>query len=109
MGGHARGQPLAGIAVAALIAFSLPHISETAIHSSEFYAHLTNLEAASLGILAGMLFTLMTWMVQGSRSELGELVSVAAAAFLLAAAPLNHVIVVSIDMFARLQAGPRSV
>ncbi len=96
---------IAGLTVAFLIAFSLPSVAETAIHSATFYAERTNLEAASLGLLAGMAITLMTWMVQGSRSELGELASVMGIAFLLAAVPLNHVIVVSIDMFAGLQAG----
>lgn len=48
----------------------------------------------------------MTWMERGSQTELGRLVAVVAIAFLLAAAPLNHVVVSSLEMFAALQADP---
>src|SRR5213079_3265485 len=56
-------------------------------------------------ILGGAVITLMTWMERSTESVPAKLVAAASAAFVLAAAPLNHVIVVSLEMFAALQYG----
>jgi formate/nitrite transporter FocA (FNT family) len=56
-------------------------------------------------LLGGVVITLMTWMEQGTNSVPAKLLCAIVAAFILAAAPLNHVIVVSLEMFAALQAG----
>ena len=50
------------------------------------------------------MITLMTWMEHSTESVGAKLVAAVIAAFLLAAGSLNHVIVVSIEMFAALQA-----
>lgn len=47
----------------------------------------------------------MTWMERGTDSMPAKLVAAAAAAFLLAAGHLNHVIVVSLEVFAALHGG----
>ena len=47
----------------------------------------------------------MTWMERSTESVPAKLVACVVAGFLLAAAPLNHVIVVSLEMFAALQHG----
>jgi formate/nitrite transporter FocA (FNT family) len=56
-------------------------------------------------VLGGAVITLMTWMERSSETEGAKIVAAVAAAFLLAAGSLNHVIVVSVEMFAGLHAG----
>jgi formate/nitrite transporter FocA (FNT family) len=49
--------------------------------------------------------TLMTWMEHGTESVGARLVAAAATGYLLAIGPLNHAIVVTLEMFAALQTG----
>jgi formate/nitrite transporter FocA (FNT family) len=56
-------------------------------------------------LLGGAVITLMTWMERSTEATVGKLAAAVVAAFLLAAAPLNHVIVVSLEMFVALQHG----
>ncbi|HEY2812424.1 MAG TPA: formate/nitrite transporter family protein [Acidimicrobiales bacterium] len=56
-------------------------------------------------LLGGMAITLMTWMERSTESVPAKLLAAMSVAFLLAAAPLNHVIVTSLEMFAALQHG----
>jgi formate/nitrite transporter FocA (FNT family) len=61
--------------------------------------------ALASAVLAGLAITLMTWMEHSTESIGARLVAVFGVAFLLAAAPLLHVIVVSLEMFAALFVG----
>lgn len=63
--------------------------------------------AVASAILGGGVMTLMTWMERGTDSVPGKLVSALAVAFVLAAAPLQHAIVLSLEAFAALHAGAR--
>lgn len=93
-----------GWLVSALIMGALPRLTATAVESARFYPDMgIGWTSFSLGVIGGAAITIMTWMERGSGTELGRLVSVVSIAFLLAAAPLNHVIVVSMEMFAALQ------
>jgi formate/nitrite transporter FocA (FNT family) len=56
-------------------------------------------------ILGGVVITLMTWMERSTESVPAKLAAAVSAAFVLAAAPLNHVIVVSLEAFAAHQYG----
>ena len=56
-------------------------------------------------LIGGSVITLMTWMERSTESVPAKIVAAIVAAFMLAAAPLNHVIVVSLEMFAALQHG----
>lgn len=95
---------LGGWLVAALMMDALPRLAETAVHSAQFYPDLgIGWTSFALGVLGGAAITIMTWMERGSQTELGRVVSVVSIAFLLAAAPLNHVVVSSLEMFAALQ------
>ncbi|MGH8907947.1 MAG: hypothetical protein ACRD0K_15885 [Egibacteraceae bacterium] len=47
----------------------------------------------------------MTWMERGSEQALVKVVTAVVAGFLLAAGELNHVIVVSLEIFAAFHAG----
>jgi formate/nitrite transporter FocA (FNT family) len=61
--------------------------------------------ALASAVLAGLAITLMTWMEHSTDAIGARLVAVVGVAFLLAAAPLLHVIVVSLEMFAALFVG----
>jgi formate/nitrite transporter FocA (FNT family) len=56
-------------------------------------------------VVAGAVITLMTWMERSTESVPAKLVSAVVAAFLLAAGPMDHAIVVSVEMFGALHAG----
>lgn len=93
-----------GWLVSALIMGALPRLADQAVESARFYPDMgVGWTSFSLGVIGGAAITIMTWMERGSSTELGRLVSVVSIAFLLTAAPLNHVIVVSMEMFAALQ------
>lgn len=95
-----------GYVVASLLMGALPRLAETARHTASFYSDLgIGWTSFSLGLVGGMVITVMTWMERGSSTEFGRIVAALSAGFLLAAAPLNHVIVVSLEMFAALQVG----
>ncbi len=88
-----------------LVMLGLPKLEATAIDVAAVYPSEGLVELAALGVLAGATITFMTWMEHGARSEFGKIIAVSAAAFLLAAGPLNHVIVVSLEMFAAIHTG----
>lgn len=95
-----------GWLVAGLIMGALPRLHETAIEAASFYPDLGyGWTSFALGMLGGAAITLLTWMEQGSDSEFGKIVAAVSIGFLLAAVPLNHVIVGSVEMFAALQVG----
>lgn len=56
-------------------------------------------------VLAGLVVTLMTWMERANDSAVAKIVSALTMAFLLAAGPLDHSVVGSIEMFGALQVG----
>jgi formate/nitrite transporter FocA (FNT family) len=92
---------LMGLAVA-----GFPAIRATAV---ELAAHPASqalgLHTLANMVVAGSVITLMTWMERSTESVPGKLVAAVVAAFLLAAGPMDHAIVVSIEMFAALHAG----
>lgn len=95
-----------GYIVAALMMAALPRLHDTAIETVQFYTDLgIGWPSFALGMLGGVAITVMTWMQQGSRTEFGRIASAISVAFLLAAVPLNHIIVVSLEMFAALRVG----
>ncbi len=84
----------------------LPFLNPAAVKVGDHFARMgINWTSFSSGILAGAVITLMTWMERGTESTAGKLVAAISCAFLLAAAGLNHAIVMSLDMFAALHAG----
>jgi formate/nitrite transporter FocA (FNT family) len=64
-----------------------------------------NRVAFASAVLGGAAITLMTWMERATDSVPAKLISAMAMAFVLAAAPLQHAIVISLEMFAALHAG----
>lgn len=88
-----------------LIVLALPKLHRSAIERATHFAELGLVEMIALGIIAGMAITFMTWMEHGAKSEFGKVVAVTGIAFLLAATPLAHVVVMSAEMFAALHTG----
>jgi formate/nitrite transporter FocA (FNT family) len=88
-----------------LIMSGFPKLHQTAVEVARHYPEIgTGWRSFAGAILGGAIITLMTWLERSTPSVPAKLVAAVSAAFLLAAAPLNHVIVVSLEMFAALQA-----
>lgn len=97
---------LGGWVFAWVLMGAVPHLEATATEGARHYLDLgIGWEAFALGVLAGVAITVMTWMEGSSETELGRLAAAVSVAFLLAAVPLNHVIVVSLEIFAAIHAG----
>ena len=104
--GTAATNLLGGWLIMAVIMSALPELRPTAVELASHYTELgIGWQSFSAAVLGGAIITLMTWMQRGSDAEVGKLVAAVAAAFLLAAGSLFHAIVVSLLMFAALQAG----
>lgn len=95
-----------GWLITLVVVRGLPFLNPAAIKVGTHFARMgINWTSFSSGILAGTVITLMTWMELGSDQIAGKLVAAVGCGFLLAAAGLNHAIVLSLDMFAALHAG----
>ncbi|HUR50740.1 MAG TPA: formate/nitrite transporter family protein [Mycobacteriales bacterium] len=89
-----------------LIIRGFPEWGTTAREAGAHYPQLgITGRAFALAVLGGVVITLMTWMQHNVDSMGAKLVPAVAAAFLLAAAPLNHAIVNSLLMFSALHTG----
>ncbi len=97
---------LGGWVFTGLVMLGFPDLRPTAVEVATHYAELgINLKSFAAGVVAGMVITLMTWMVTSTDAVVGKLAAAASAGFLLAAAKMNHAIVLSLVMFAALHAG----
>ena len=92
----------------ALVMTGFPDLRATALRVGSHPQSLgIGREAFASAIVAGGVITLMTWMERSTEAVVAKLISAFAIAFVLAAAPLQHAIVISIESFAALQAGAR--
>ncbi len=97
---------LAAWGLSMLVVAALPELRPTAVRLGRHYPELgITWEAFAAGILGGAVITLMTWMQRNTEGDFGRIAAAVAASFLLAAGPLNHVIVSSAEMFTALHAG----
>jgi formate/nitrite transporter FocA (FNT family) len=95
-----------GWIVMALVIGGLPELHATAVRVGSHYPQLgIGWTAFASGVLGGAVITLMTWMERGTRSVPAKLVAAIAVAFVLAAPPLDHAVVGSLEMFGALQVG----
>lgn len=105
-GGTLVSNLVGGWVMMGIVMVAFPHLNPVAVQIGSAYPKLGIGWVSFAGaILGGVVITLMTWMEQGTGSVPAKLLCAIVAAFVLAAAPLNHVIVVSLEMFAALQAG----
>lgn len=95
-----------GWVVTGLVMAGFPSVRDAALEISHKVAvqPLDDRTFANM-IVAGAVITLMTWMERSTESVPAKIVAAVTAAFVLAAGPLDHVIVVSVEMFAALHAG----
>ena len=97
---------IGGWLVAVLVVLGYPDLHEIAVvRGEEIMARALSVESFVLAVLAGAAITLMTWMERNADTEGGRLVAVMAFGFLLGGTHMNHVIVISIKMFAALHVG----
>jgi formate-nitrite transporter family protein len=97
---------LAGWLLTGLIVTALPSLRSVAVELGAHYPQLgISAESFALAILGGLVITLMTWMEQATGSMPARLIAVVAMGFLLAAGPLNHVVISALEMFAALHVG----
>ncbi|MGH9183200.1 MAG: formate/nitrite transporter family protein [Acidimicrobiales bacterium] len=93
-----------GYLMMAVVMAGLPELGGTANKVARFYPELgLGPKAFNLAILGGVVITLLTWMEVGTASIMAKLVAAGSASFVLAAAPLDHAVVVSLEMFAALR------
>lgn len=108
--GTAVGNLAGGWVMTFIMIGAVPRLSQGVI--SDVGRHYFDLgigwESFASAVLAGTVMTLMTWMERGTRSMLGKLTAAVSAAYLLAATPLVHSVVSSIEMFAALHADARA-
>jgi formate-nitrite transporter family protein len=96
----------AGWLLTLIVISGFPELEETAVEVARHYTDLgIGWESFAAAILGGVVITLMTWLQHATESIPARLAVAVAIAFVLAAAPLNHVIVVSLELFAALHAG----
>jgi len=89
-----------------LIVWGLPRVHSTSIEIANELIERTNGELVALGLMAGMAITLLTWIEESAKStDFGRTVTAIGIAFVLIAAHLNHIIVVSIEIFVALNTG----
>ena len=95
-----------GWLVTLLMMNGFPKLHHTAVEVGRQYDHIgIGWRSFSGALLGGAIITLMTWLERSTPSVPAKLVVAISVAFILAAAPLNHVVVVSMEMFAAMQAG----
>ena len=104
-GGTAITNLIGGWVLMGFVVGGLPQVRHTAVEVAQHYPQMgIGWTSFATAVLGGTVITLMTWMEHSSDSVGAKLVAAIVASFLLAAGALNHVIVVSIEMFAALQA-----
>jgi formate/nitrite transporter FocA (FNT family) len=97
---------LGGWLLVGLVTSAFPRLEPAALEVAQHYVDIgIGWRSFAGALLGGSLITLMTWMERSTESVPAKLVAAVITAFLLAAGPLNHVIVVSLEMFTALQYG----
>lgn len=89
-----------------LVISALPELDQTAMEVGRHFPDLgVNGETFASAVLAGMVMTLFTWLEHRAPEVAAKLAVAVALGFVIAAAPLNHAIVHSLEMSAALIAG----
>ncbi len=105
-GGTAAANMVGGWVFMGLAVLGFPELREAAFEFGGHYAALgITAQAFAAGVIGGASITLMTWMERGTDSVPAKLTAALSVGFPLAAARMNHAIVMSLTMFAALHAG----
>ena len=95
------GWVITGLTVAAL-----PHLRATAVAVGGHYPEMgIGWEAFAAALLGGAAITMLTWMQRTDHPVTADVIGAVGVAFVLAAPPLNHAVVSSLEMLAALHAG----
>jgi formate/nitrite transporter FocA (FNT family) len=95
------GWLLSGLTMAAS-----PKLHETAVELGRHFIDVgIGWESMAAALLGGAILTLMTWMERSTPSVPAKLVAAFSVGFVVAAAPLAHVVVTSQEMFSALHSG----
>lgn len=90
-----------GLVVVVLMMAAFPDLGEEAVASGEHFIEVGLLRSFLSAVLAGIVITLMTWMML--RKPVGsKIVAAVVAAFVLNYGQLHHVVVASLEIFAGL-------
>ena len=90
----------------ALALAALPRLAPVLLEEGGRFVEIgIGAEAFASAVLGGFAITLMTWMERGTESIGATLVAAVVTAFVLAAGPLNHSVVRSLEMFGALVHG----
>jgi formate/nitrite transporter FocA (FNT family) len=96
----------AGMAVMAICMKGFPELHRVVLEVGAHYPPQgIGLRSLCGAVLGGAAITLMTWMQQSTESVGAKIVAAFVASFLLAAGPLNHAIVVALELFGGLLVG----
>ena len=97
---------LGGALLVGLVMTSIQGLDATAIEVGRHYPEMgIGWVSFAGGILGGVVITLMTWIQRANRDMLAQLAIAVVTAFLLAAPPLNHSVVGSLEMMGALFTG----
>jgi formate/nitrite transporter FocA (FNT family) len=104
--GTATTNLVGGWLVIGLVTTGFPRLRDASVTVARHYPEIgVGWRSFAGALLGGAVITLMTWMERSTESVTGKLAAAVSAAFILAAGPLNHAIVASLEMFAALQYG----
>lgn len=104
--GTAMANVVGGWVFTGVMMSGFPELGPVAAEVGSHYVELgIGWRSFAAGIIGGAAITLMTWMERGSDSMPAKLLAVITIGFLLAAGPMNHAVVSSLEMFAALHAG----
>ncbi len=104
--GAAAGNMVGGWVFTGLVIVGFPELKGAALTVGGHYASMgIGAQSFAAGVVGGASITLMTWMERGTDSVPAKLTAAMSVGFLLAAAKMNHAIVMSLTMFAALHAG----
>jgi formate/nitrite transporter FocA (FNT family) len=102
----AVGNLVGGWIFVRIVVVAFPSFVPTAVATARYYGGLGfGWRSFALGVLGGLVITLMTWMQSGSTELGGKMISAVVGGWLLGAGRLNHAIVASLMVFAGLEAG----
>ena len=100
------GNLVGGAGAIVLMVDAFPRLGGIAVDIGAHYPQIgTGWRSFAGAMLGGALVTLMTWMHHNHEQPIAKIVAAAMTGFLLAAGPVNHVIVAALEMFAALLHG----